>query len=1121
MGHLLPKTGQQLLGFLLLCTIPQWGHADILLPIEVIGPDGYVAAVRFELEDAQEANYLYLTVHRPAYEDALTNPGRGAKASIQLNEEAWIDLTNQTVEVDQPAASYGGLGGGFHTLRFRVPIQGALTGVNTLRFRFNGTDGLTSGYRVIALNLLRDTTPLLAEDQFVQDDPSTWQPPLKGAEDIAQGQALWNGKELRESPLADNLLRASCGDCHAHNGRDLKYFNYSNWSIEERSKFHGLNDTEARQIASYIRSLEGPAPAQARPWNPPYQPGPGLDSKPVEEWAAGAGLGAVLDRDADMFAYLLPQGSSPEQIAKVVDVEGTLNLRELPVAVQFPDWNEWLPRSHPKDVFPTTFEQGEAQQSYQALRDQLTTERETLITQQYLPGALSTLMNGTIAYFTEGQTDDNWQWRARNSPVLDGRDAAFSLEVAKEQLAKWVATKSWEVMHEFELEDVAPQVFERGEAHAWPLNTRSTFNVAPHIVASNKNHFVDQDPLLGEYRSSVWYQLQMTLNAGQRRPRAEHPVDWPYQQKHVRELAERSKVWDGLRHITTQIKVYQESDNGLGPQRTGWELRRTHPHWLYSNPNGDTRLMESLDAIEGGLKNRLVNGMLREFLDQVTSFEESEWTRCEQSEPSTKRWFCVEPKDHVPLGYTGRGFTGQTYHFEADNWYGPDKIFFFPQNYHADNFYRLLPLLEQSGVDTQLLDELTAWCQRMWPEGDWNAQRRRAVAEWYVVRNRLTGEYLTEQDSLASYGPLATTDAKQQWQLVPVEGGGAYHLKNRASQSYLYIENLLDYAEFTTDTGFYSAHWRIIPEEGPYVRLQNRWDKNPNLLHTQDERGYVQQGPIQEGAYSAQWEFIATDTDVSEETPSEPKDISLQAEEYVNQEGRRDKQGTPWQQKDALAGYTGQGYVTTEDLGQCVTERSGGGLAGARLNYSFSVPQADIYHLWVRRYASHGGDNSAYFALDNKVIEQQDNRGYFRRWYWIKLGSYSLDAGDHSLALVRREDGYAADAFLFTPEDIDPNQRTNPSQANQETVATTSPTSSTIRAYPNPVSDGLLHVSTAEVAGRVERVELLGVQGQALRSLFPDGPATWLLDVSDLPPGLYVVKAYGPQRTWEEKILIE
>jgi len=49
-------------------------------------------------------------------------------------------------------------------------------------------------------------------------------------------------------------MRAKCSDCHAQDGRDLKYFNYSNNSMG-RSIFHGLTAAQGDLIASYIRSL--------------------------------------------------------------------------------------------------------------------------------------------------------------------------------------------------------------------------------------------------------------------------------------------------------------------------------------------------------------------------------------------------------------------------------------------------------------------------------------------------------------------------------------------------------------------------------------------------------------------------------------------------------------------------------------------------------------------------------------------------------------------------------------------------------------------------------------------------------------------------------------------------
>ena len=76
--------------------------------------------------------------------------------------------------------------------------------------------------------------------------------------------------------------------------------------------FHGLTAQQGDQIASYIRSLNMPSPGW--PWNPPYQPGPGLDSQPVSNWAAGAGINAVLDSDAAMQSYLgSPNGWAANQ----------------------------------------------------------------------------------------------------------------------------------------------------------------------------------------------------------------------------------------------------------------------------------------------------------------------------------------------------------------------------------------------------------------------------------------------------------------------------------------------------------------------------------------------------------------------------------------------------------------------------------------------------------------------------------------------------------------------------------------------------------------------------------------------------------------------------------------
>ena len=136
----------------------------------------------------------------------------------------------------------------------------------------------------------------------------------------------------------------------------MKYFNYSDKSIIARSKYHGLSDEDSNAIASYIRTLNVPYQEKGRPWNPPYQPGPGLDSKPVSSWAAGAGIEAVVDYDLQTYKALFPNGTDAgikyDDGVGPINFNKSLNMREIPIVIQMPDWKDWLPRNHLKDVAP-------------------------------------------------------------------------------------------------------------------------------------------------------------------------------------------------------------------------------------------------------------------------------------------------------------------------------------------------------------------------------------------------------------------------------------------------------------------------------------------------------------------------------------------------------------------------------------------------------------------------------------------------------------------------------------------------------------------------------------------------------------------------------------------------
>ena len=245
-----------------------------LLPLEVIGPDGYTKEVTLNLssEEAEDADTLYLQCHRCGYSPTGERSGQ-AKASVRLNGGDWLDLTDSAVDMNEQDRAYGGFEGGHFTTRFTVDMDGFQAGENTLELRFNGTDNLTSGYRIVDMNVMQGDAPLLPEDLFAEDDPMTWEPPLDNESDVQAGETLWEEAVLEDFPGGPEI-KATCSGCHHQDARDLQLYAFSNRSITERSKFHGLTEKEGEQIASYIRNLkdEGVEP-YGRPWDPPYQPG--------------------------------------------------------------------------------------------------------------------------------------------------------------------------------------------------------------------------------------------------------------------------------------------------------------------------------------------------------------------------------------------------------------------------------------------------------------------------------------------------------------------------------------------------------------------------------------------------------------------------------------------------------------------------------------------------------------------------------------------------------------------------------------------------------------------------------------------------------------------------------
>jgi cytochrome c553 len=568
------------------------GFADVTtdrisLPVEILGANGAAASRTFTLQvdQAESVRSLWLQIHGVRYAD---------QASVQVNTNAWIPLNNNTVTIAEPGRSLGGIGGAVATLVVTLPLPAGtvVSGTNSIRFRFNRSDGVVSSYRVLAWNFLTmDGRKILPPEDFVEDAPETWTAPLPDAASIQAGRELWQSAALAASSLPNSpRIQAHCADCHARDGRDLKYFNFSNGSIVARAQFHGLSELQGEQIASYIRSL--PLPNPGRPWNPPYQPGPGLDEQPISNWAAGAGLAWVLERDTDALPYLLPRhgtqtsraaANPPGKAANLGELvgqinpdmfrpDGTLNAREIPIALQLPDWSQWLPRVHPKDAWGSAF----SQSAFAAWYGETTPNRKG---QTGTKPSLRALLAGaqpadrdirpvlaTFAQWSQARRAFLKRFvKARTvwSPTLSNK--VYSTQL-------WQLVKTWEIMQEFGLEGRGRDLF--GPA----ADSRTWCSTVPAETAPSAAHIPDGPAGIGgsgltnEYFTASWYELQIVLNSGNHQHRDRGPVDWVYLIGRFQDLYVETHQPEPTRLLVAVIKALQSTNPHLGPDdlRQGW-----------------------------------------------------------------------------------------------------------------------------------------------------------------------------------------------------------------------------------------------------------------------------------------------------------------------------------------------------------------------------------------------------------------------------------------------------------------------------------------------------------------------------------------------------------------------
>jgi len=216
------------------------------MPIVAVGQDNYAQHVQVSVPGSVGSSIrMHVRADNLGYGAQIQVDG---KISVQINSCAWQPLVNTAVTpIDEISKWYGQssavagtgvfrpVGGAVQMLDLTIPItNGCLTtGTNTIGFKFNGTDGVTSGATIIDFNFFESSNVLLTQ-AVVLSNVATWT--TSGAHGWSTGDWVYirdapgprgrlNGNYQITVTDSTHFQTATCGDatvsmitCTAPNG---------------------------------------------------------------------------------------------------------------------------------------------------------------------------------------------------------------------------------------------------------------------------------------------------------------------------------------------------------------------------------------------------------------------------------------------------------------------------------------------------------------------------------------------------------------------------------------------------------------------------------------------------------------------------------------------------------------------------------------------------------------------------------------------------------------------------------------------------------------------------------------------------------------------------------------
>jgi hypothetical protein len=431
--------------------------------------------------------------------------------------------------------------------------------------------------------------------------------------------------------------------------------------------------------------------------------------------------------------YMFPGGVyDPNRLGAT----GFLNPRETPHALQFVDWNTWLPTIALEDMVADPSKIKAFQGDTPPADSQQNPLDMLKVAIQWLDNYRYTNMETDDWYFRNGMfLIHRWgvsRWPNSNPP-MPGTLLTQTEPVAKGRQAlsfnSWYGVRMWELMKKYDLENVVSRTYmnlpdtgantvSTGAAtrgipsgyRAWPIPHRVVFELAPHFtgpIGDQYGNFVFSKP--GEYLTTAWYSLEHVINGGWRS--ASPGVDWNYHPSHL----------GGMHRGGTQYYT----DGPMHPYRWAWSVI-----WMYQTRPSDWTPKYFEGCTCGFMQRQIGLGLDVPFMDEAEAAGQLTSEQRKQIQEAMALAFLGTAERYTPDQWARRLVDNEA-SLAAENFetvdfvanYNPAHAYDLPERgYQADAYYLRIKTLKDRGyVTPSTLNRLVDWGASIWPKGNWQA----------------------------------------------------------------------------------------------------------------------------------------------------------------------------------------------------------------------------------------------------------------------------------------------------------------------------------------------------------------------------------------------------------------